>query len=96
MNAAAADHTAGLAMQRFTCPLCSAVTLVPEGSKGVAVSCPVHGGPEDLAFGMVVGIIAGTYSSIYVAAPLTEYIDRRMSKGGAAGVKKRLQAAKAT
>jgi len=51
---------------------------------------------KDLAFGMVVGIIAGTYSSIYVAAPLTEYIDRRMSKGGAAGVKKRLQAAKAT
>jgi preprotein translocase subunit SecF len=51
---------------------------------------------KDLAFGMVVGIIAGTYSSIYVAAPLTEWIDRRMSKRGAAGVKKRLRAAKAT
>jgi preprotein translocase subunit SecF len=51
---------------------------------------------KDLAFGMVVGIIAGTYSSIYVAAPLTEWIDRRMSKAGAAAVKKRLQAAKAT
>jgi preprotein translocase subunit SecF len=50
---------------------------------------------KDLAFGMVVGIIAGTYSSIYVAAPLTEWIDHRMSRGGAAGVKKRLQAAKA-
>ena len=35
---------------------------------------------KDLALAMVVGIIAGTYSSIYVAAPLTELIDERMSK----------------
>jgi len=28
----------------------------------------------------VVGIVAGTYSSIYVAAPLTEWIDKRMTK----------------
>jgi preprotein translocase subunit SecF len=49
---------------------------------------------KDLAFGMVVGIIAGTYSSIYVAAPLTEWIDKRMSKGGGgtAVMKKRLRA----
>lgn len=33
---------------------------------------------KDFAFAMVVGIVAGTYSSIYVAAPLTEYIDRRL------------------
>lgn len=45
---------------------------------------------KDLAFGMVVGIIAGTYSSIYVAAPLTEWIDRRMSRSGAEGMRKRL------
>jgi len=44
---------------------------------------------KDFAFGMVVGIIAGTYSSIYVAAPLTEWIDRRMAKPS--DVKKRLQ-----
>lgn len=51
---------------------------------------------KDFAFAMVVGIIAGTYSSIYVAAPLTEWIDKNMSKGGgAAAVKKRLRAAKA-
>ena len=31
---------------------------------------------------MVVGIVAGTYSSIYVAAPLTEWIDKRMAKRG--------------
>lgn len=52
---------------------------------------------KDFAFAMVVGIIAGTYSSIYVAAPLTEWIDTKMSrKGSADEMKKRLQAAKAT
>jgi preprotein translocase subunit SecF len=33
---------------------------------------------KDFALAMVIGIVAGTYSSIYVAAPLTEYIDRRL------------------
>jgi preprotein translocase subunit SecF len=52
---------------------------------------------KDFAFAMVVGIIAGTYSSIYVAAPLTEWIDTKMSnKTRAEEVKKRLNAAKAT
>jgi preprotein translocase subunit SecF len=39
---------------------------------------------KDFALAMVVGIVAGTYSSIYVAAPLTEWIDKQMStrKGG--------------
>jgi len=51
---------------------------------------------KDFAFAMVVGIIAGTYSSIYVAAPLTEWIDTKMSRGGSPEeVKKRLRAAKA-
>jgi preprotein translocase subunit SecF len=48
---------------------------------------------KDFAFAMVVGIVAGTYSSIYVAAPLTEWIDRRMSRAGRASqMKKRLRA----
>lgn len=47
---------------------------------------------HDFAFAMVVGILAGTYSSIYVAAPLTEWIDKRMTKGGATQTKKRLSA----
>jgi preprotein translocase subunit SecF len=51
---------------------------------------------KDFAFAMVVGIIAGTYSSIYVAAPLTEWIDSKMSRKGAEATKKRLRAAKAT
>ena len=53
----------------------------------------------DFLLGALVGIIAGTYSSIYVAAPLTEWIDSNMRRAGgvsgAAAVKKRLRAAKA-
>jgi preprotein translocase subunit SecF len=45
---------------------------------------------KDFALAMVVGIIAGTYSSIYVAAPFTEWIDARMSKP--TDMKRRLQA----
>ena len=36
---------------------------------------------KDFAFTLVVGIAVGTYSSIYVAAPLTEWVDRRFFKG---------------
>jgi preprotein translocase subunit SecF len=32
---------------------------------------------RDIVFAMSVGFLVGTYSSIYVAAPLTEWIDRR-------------------
>jgi preprotein translocase subunit SecF len=32
---------------------------------------------QDLAFALFIGISVGTYSSIYVAAPVTEWIDRR-------------------
>ena len=40
---------------------------------------------KDFAFALLVGIVAGTYSSIYVAAPLTEWIDRRFFSGSVAG-----------
>lgn len=43
---------------------------------------------KDFAFAMVIGIVAGTYSSIYVAAPLTEYIDKRV-RDGSTGTKRR-------
>ncbi|MEM1033458.1 MAG: protein translocase subunit SecF [Myxococcota bacterium] len=33
---------------------------------------------RDFAFTLLVGVIVGTYSSIYVAAPLTEIIDRKV------------------
>ncbi|CAN5559338.1 hypothetical protein BH09MYX1_BH09MYX1_14310 [soil metagenome] len=35
---------------------------------------------KDFALAMVVGIVVGTYSSIYVAAPLTEWIDSQFSR----------------
>ncbi|MEO6575672.1 MAG: protein translocase subunit SecF, partial [Polyangiaceae bacterium] len=37
---------------------------------------------RDFALAMVVGIVAGTYSSIYVAAPITEWFDSEMTKSG--------------
>jgi preprotein translocase subunit SecF len=46
------------------------------------------GAIKDFALAMVIGIVAGTYSSIYVAAPLTEWIDRKMAKRS--DLKKRL------
>jgi preprotein translocase subunit SecF len=38
---------------------------------------------KDFAFCILVGMIAGTYSTIYVAAPLTEWIDRKFFGGSA-------------
>jgi preprotein translocase subunit SecF len=46
---------------------------------------------KDFMLALVVGIVAGTYSSIYVAAPLTEWIDSRMARR-AENMKKRLNA----
>ncbi|MEZ4260069.1 MAG: protein translocase subunit SecF [Polyangiaceae bacterium] len=48
---------------------------------------------KDFALAMVIGIFAGTYSSVGVAAPLTEWIDKKMgARKGAEAVKKRLRA----
>lgn len=44
---------------------------------------------KDFAFTLLVGIIVGTYSSIYVAAPLTEWIDRQFF-GASADQRKKL------
>jgi preprotein translocase subunit SecF len=45
---------------------------------------------KDFMLALLVGIVAGTYSSIYVAAPLTEWIDTRMARRS--DLKKRLNA----
>ncbi len=37
---------------------------------------------KDFAFAMLIGIAVGTYSSIYIAAPVTEYVDRKFFAGG--------------
>ena len=39
------------------------------------------GALKDFAFALLVGIVVGTYSSIYVAAPITEWADRRFFAG---------------
>ena len=44
---------------------------------------------KDFALAMVIGIGAGTYSSIYVAAPLTEWIDRKMQERAKTGTRPR-------
>ena len=51
---------------------------------------------KDFAFALLVGIVVGTYSSIYVAAPLTEWIDKRFfgAKAGKAKKVTRERAAK--
>jgi len=49
---------------------------------------------KDFMLALVVGIVAGTYSSIYVAAPFTEWIDNRMAKRS--GVKRLSAPARAT
>jgi len=44
---------------------------------------------KDFAFTLLVGFIVGTYSSIYVAAPFTEWVDRRFF-GSKSGQRKKL------
>ena len=43
------------------------------------------GAIKDFALAMVIGVFAGTYSSIYVAAPFTEWVDRRFFSGEGGG-----------
>jgi preprotein translocase subunit SecF len=53
---------------------------------------------KDFALALLIGIVAGTYSSIYVAAPLTEWIDKRFfaqaPKGGGKSSKALAQGAR--
>ncbi len=37
---------------------------------------------KDFAFALLIGVAVGTYSSIYIAAPVTEWVDRRFFAGG--------------
>ncbi|MEZ4298133.1 MAG: protein translocase subunit SecF [Polyangiaceae bacterium] len=48
------------------------------------------GAIKDFAFALLIGFIVGTYSSIYVAAPFTEWIDRRFF-GAKAGERKKIK-----
>jgi preprotein translocase subunit SecF len=46
------------------------------------------GALKDFALALVIGIVLGTYSSIYVALPLTEWLDRRFFGGHGVMVRK--------
>lgn len=55
-------------------------TIVTSGTTLLSVSAFFVWGTEvirDLAFALMVGIAVGTYSSVYIAAPVTEWMDTR-------------------
>lgn len=55
-------------------------TIVTSGTTLLSVSAFFVWGTaviRDISFALFIGILIGTYSSIYVAAPLTEWMDRR-------------------
>ncbi len=66
-------------------------TIVTSGTTLLSVSAFFIWGTEiirDLSFALFIGILIGTYSSIYVAAPLTEWMDRRFFSSSKARAKK--------
>jgi preprotein translocase subunit SecF len=52
-------------------------------TQGLVISCIVPfiflGTPalQDIALSLAIGVLVGTYSSVYIAAPVTEWLDRR-------------------
>ena len=55
-------------------------TIVTSGTTLLSVSAFFIWGTSvirDISFALFIGILIGTYSSIYVAAPLTEWMDQR-------------------
>lgn len=74
-------------------------TIIVSGVTGLSMVMFLFFGTgviKDFAFALLVGIVVGTYSSIYVAAPLTEWIDRRFfgAKAGQAKQVSRTRAVK--
>jgi preprotein translocase subunit SecF len=53
------------------------------------------GAIKDFAFTFLVGVVVGTYSSIYVAAPITEWIDRKFFGAQTAAPRKKVTRTKA-
>lgn len=59
-------------------------TIITSGVTALSMVCFLVWGTgviKDFAFALLIGILVGTYSSIYVAAPFTEWIDRRFFGG---------------
>ncbi|MGB0679285.1 MAG: protein translocase subunit SecF [Polyangiales bacterium] len=61
-------------------------TIVTSGTTLLSVSAFFIWGTSvirDIAFALFIGILIGTYSSIYIAAPVTEWMDRRFFRRNA-------------
>ena len=59
-------------------------TLITSGTTLLSIGAFFIWGTEviqDIAFALLIGIGIGTYSSIYIAAPMTEWMDRRFFRG---------------
>ncbi|MEJ7735723.1 MAG: protein translocase subunit SecF [Polyangiaceae bacterium] len=74
-------------------------TIIVSGVTGLSLVCFLIWGTgviKDFAFALLVGIVVGTYSSIYVAAPFTEWVDKRFfgSKSARARAVTKTRAAK--
>lgn len=55
-------------------------TIISQGTAVLSMMAFLFWGTQtikDFAFALFVGIIVGTYSSIYIAAPFTEWVDRK-------------------
>jgi len=74
-------------------------TIITSGVTSLSMVCFLiwgTGAIKDFAFTMLVGFVVGTYSSIYVAAPITEWIDRKFFGGKvSAPTKKKISRTKA-
>lgn len=60
-------------------------TIITNVTSGLSLTAFLIFGTQvmkDFAFAMLIGIAVGTYSSIYIAAPVTEWVDRRFFAGG--------------
>ena len=55
-------------------------TLITSGVTALSLVCFLFWGTgviKDFAFTLLIGMVVGIYSSIYIAAPITEFIDRK-------------------
>jgi len=66
-------------------------TIITSGVTALSMVCFLVWGTgviKDFAFALLIGILVGTYSSIYVAAPFTEWIDSKFFGGQSTSQKK--------
>lgn len=65
-------------------------TVLSQGTSMISMLAFLFWGTQtikDFAFALFVGILVGTYSSIYIAAPFTEWVDRKFFSSGASKAK---------